>query len=100
MDDMEYDTENIEVYPLENGWCGACYLSYACCELIVADSQCYMFSQKPTGFDATLICYMSKRHGGCGKAQQAPVLLTHSHTTLLTCLEELRRGEKWEICFF
>jgi len=37
--DMEYDTENIEVYPLENGWCGACYPSYACCELIVADSQ-------------------------------------------------------------
>ena len=49
-----------------------------------------MFSRKPTGFNATLKCYMSKQHGGCGKAQEAPVLLTHSHTTLLACLEELR----------
>jgi len=33
---------------------------------------------------------MSKQHGGCGKAQDEPVLLTHSRTTLLACLEELR----------
>jgi len=51
----------------------------------------HMFSQKPTGFNATLKCYMSKQHGGCGKAQEAPVLLTRSCTTLLACLEELRR---------
>jgi len=33
---------------------------------------------------------MSEQHSGCGKAQEAPVLLTHSRTTLLACLEELR----------
>jgi len=33
---------------------------------------------------------MSKQHGCCGKAQEQLVLLTHSRTTLLACLEELR----------
>jgi len=56
-----------------------------------------MFSRKPTGFNATLKCYMSKQHGGCGKAQEAPVLLTHSHTTLLACLEELVNREKSQV---
>jgi len=47
---------------------------------------------KPTGFRATLKCSTSHLHGSCGKAQEAPVLLTHSpdRTTLLACLQELR----------
>jgi len=43
----------------------------------------------PAGFQATLKFSMSHPHGSCGKAQEAPVLLTQSRTTLLACLEEL-----------
>ena len=62
----------------------------------------HMFSRKPTGFNATLKCYMSKEHGGCGKAQEQPVFLTHSRTTLLACLGELRNRieQKHEGKFF
>jgi len=43
------------------------------------------------------MCYVSKQLGGCGKAQETPVLFTHSHNTpLLACLEELRREKDWE----
>jgi len=57
----------------------------------------HMFSRKPTRFNATLKCYVSKQHSSCGKAHEAHVLLTHSRTARLACLEELGRGKKWEI---
>ena len=54
------------------------------------DLQIASFSSKPTGFRATLKCSMRSPHDNCGKAQEAPVLQTHSRITLLACLQEVR----------
>jgi len=83
---MEYDTENIEVR-------SRMYTIHTVSRLAQTHNG-HMFSQKPTGFDATLKCYMSKKYGAYSKAQEAPVLHTHSRTTLIAFLEELRRDIK------
>jgi len=93
MDDMEYDTENIDVRSKMDDVAHAIQAMPAVSRLSPIHNG-HMFSRKPTEFNATLKCYMSKPHGGCGKAQEAPVLLTHSRTTLLACLEELRNRIK------
>jgi len=95
---MEYDTKNIEVRARMDDVAHAIKAMPAVSRLSQTHNG-HMFSRKPTGFNATLKCYMSKQHGGCGKAQEATVLLTHSRTALLACLDELRR-EKNGIFFF
>jgi len=88
---MEYDTENMT---FAREWMMWRMFSMPAVSRLSQTHNGHMFSRKPTGFDATLKCYVTthtgKQHGGCGKAQEAPVLLMHSHTTLLACLEELR----------
>jgi len=86
---MEYDIENMDVRSRMNDVAHAIQAMPAVSRLSQTHNG-HMFSRKPTGFNATMKYYMSKQHGGCGKAQEAPVLLTHSRTTLLACLDELR----------
>jgi len=86
---MEYDTKNIDVRSRMDDVAHAIQAMPAVSQLSPTHNG-HMFSRKPTGFYATLKCYMSKQHGGCGKAQEAPVFLMHSRTKLLACLEELR----------
>jgi len=50
----------------------------------------HVISPKPTGFYVTLRCYKSEQHGGCGKQQEQPVLLSQNRPILLACLEELQ----------
>ena len=92
---MEYNIENIDVRSRMDDVVHAIQAMPAVSRLSQTHNG-HMFSRNPTGFVATLQCYMSKQHGGCGKAQKAPVLLTHSRTTLLACLEELRREKNKE----
>jgi len=95
---MEYDTENIEVRSRMDDVAHAIKAMPAVSRFLQTHNG-HMFSRKPTGFNATLKYYMSKQHGGCGKAQEAPVLLTHSRTTLLACLDELRREKNGNFIF-
>ena len=74
---MEYDTENMNVRSRMNDVSHAIQAMPAVSRLSQTHNG-HMFSRKPIGFNATLKCYMSKQHGGCGKSQEAPVLLTHS----------------------
>ena len=46
---------------------------------------------KDAGYQATLMCYAGREHGGCGKTMEPLVFLTNSRTTLLGCLQELRK---------
>ena len=46
---------------------------------------------KGAGFQASLRCFASREHGSCGQKQEPPVHLTQSRTTLLGCLQQLRR---------
>ena len=60
---MEYDTENIDVCSRMDDVAHAIQAMPAVSRL----SQIYnghIFSRKPTGFNTTLKCYMSKQHGG------------------------------------
>ena len=48
-------------------------------------------SNVKTGYQAMLWCHAGREHGGCGKRLEPPVFVTQSRTTLLACLQELRK---------
>ena len=46
---------------------------------------------KAQGFRSTLSCALCKWHDNCGKGQEQAVQLSRERTTLLACLQELRK---------
>ena len=58
---------------------------------------------KAAGFRASLSCYVTREHGGCGTQQESPICISLQRPTLLACLKELhaRLKEKHlEKCHF
>ena len=44
---------------------------------------------KAAGFRASLSCYATREHGGCGTQRESPICISLQRPTLLACLKEL-----------
>ena len=44
---------------------------------------------KTGGFQASLSCYSTREHGGCGTPQESPICISLQRPTLLACLKEI-----------